>query len=63
MNKYYILMKVKSWDTLAIKFLNKEYITQPDTTSIGFCLIYKTIEDCIADGEDPEHLIEVEEDY
>ncbi len=63
MNKYYILMKVKSWDTLAIKFLNKEYITQPDTTSIGFCLIYKTIEDCIADGEDPEQLIEVEEGY
>ena len=54
-------MKVKNWNTLAIKFLNKEYITQPDTTSIGFCLIYKTIEDCIADGEDPEHLIEVEE--
>ena len=40
MNKYYILMKVKSWDTLAIKFLNKEYQTNPDTTSIGFCLIY-----------------------
>lgn len=56
-------MKIKSWEEIGISILNKEYkIKEPKTTATGFCVVYESIEDCIADGEDPNNLIVVQAD-
>lgn len=63
MKYYYILMKIKSWEEIGIEIFNKEFnVTKPQTTSTGFCVVYESIEDCIADGEDPNSLIVVQAD-
>lgn len=63
MKYYYILMKIKTWEELQISILNKQYkIKEPETTATGFCVVYESIEDCIADGEDPNNLIVVQAD-
>lgn len=56
MKYYYILMKITTWDEM--KLVGKEYnANKPETSSIGFCKVYNSIEECIEDGEDPNDLI------
>lgn len=49
-------MKITTWDEM--KLVGKEYnANKPETSSIGFCKVYNSIEECIEDGEDPNDLI------
>ena len=72
----YFIVKVISpiIETIITKYYKYQIITKFTYKILGisdpdysesllaiFLPIYKTIEDCITDGEDPEHLIEVEE--
>lgn len=62
MKYYYILMKITTWDEMKLVVLNREVnINKPETTSMGFCKVYNSIEECIEDGEDPKDLIVVQE--
>jgi hypothetical protein len=55
-------MKIQSWKHLEILMQDKTLkMKGPETTSKGFCLVYESIEDCIADGEDPNNLIVVQQ--
>lgn len=57
MKYYYILMKITTWDEMKL-VVGKEYnANKPETSSIGFCKVYNSIEECIEDGEDPNDLI------
>jgi hypothetical protein len=51
-------MKITTWDEMKLVVLGREMnVNKPETSSIGFCKVYNSIEECIEDGEDPNSLI------
>lgn len=65
-NAQYLSLKFYKWSELELNdFLSRIHVPLNNIgRSVGFCMIYESLDDACDDGENPENLIKVKvEDY